>query len=60
MNYNKKPGKKKRVKNVDTGEIFESVKAAAEKNFITDTSIAKCCRGEKKSAAGYKWEYVEE
>lgn len=47
----------------DAGEIFDSIKAAAE--YIKETvnpkaqssMITKCCKGKKKSAYGYTWTY---
>ena len=48
----------KRTKNIDTGEIFDSLKAAADKYHISITAISMCCRGNCKTAGGYRWEYV--
>ncbi|OEY71958.1 NUMOD1 domain-containing DNA-binding protein [Salegentibacter salarius] len=36
---------------------FKSVAEASKKTKINKTSIAKCCRGEYKSAGNYYWEY---
>jgi hypothetical protein len=48
------------VKNIDTGEIFESIKLAEEKTGIFSEHITNCCKGKYKSAGGYHWEYVGE
>lgn len=45
------------VKNVDTGEIYCSVKEAREHTGITH--IDQCARGERKTAGGYRWCYIE-
>lgn len=47
-----------KVRNVDTGEVFESVKKAAEKYNLKDTHISRVCRGKRKTTGGFKWEYV--
>ena len=51
----------KRVRNIETGEIFKSI-SDAERKYGKDgnTSISCCCRGKYKTAYGYHWEYVEE
>lgn len=56
----KKVGRKgKTVRCVDTGEEFDSATIAAYELGFTATEISKCCRGELKSAKGYRFEYVE-
>lgn len=56
---------KKRVKCINTGEIFASSKDAAEKYNIKEyKNINKCCNHKRKSAGIYNnekliWEYVE-
>lgn len=47
----------RKVRNIDTNEIFESV-AAAKKVYKGD--IYGCCSGRQKTAGGYRWEYVTE
>ena len=51
---------KKKVRNVDTGEIFQSLKEAAERYGGTakNNHIGECCRGLRSTAYGYHWEYV--
>lgn len=48
----------KRVKNVDTGVIYNSVTEAAAAVYITYTAIVAACRGRRKTAAGYRWRYM--
>lgn len=47
-----------KVRNVDTGEVFNSVKEAAEKYGLKDTHISRVCKGKRKRTGGFKWEYV--
>lgn len=50
----------KRVYQYDDGELvgwYDSTKLAGKFLGISPTKIADCCRGEKKSAGGYRWTY---
>lgn len=47
---------KKKVKNLDTGEVFDSIKLAKEK--YTKGDISSCVRGKTNKAGGYRWSYV--
>lgn len=49
-----------KVKNVDTGEIFNSVKEAAAAYGLKDTHISKVCKGKGKTTGGFRWEYVKQ
>jgi len=50
---------KKKVKNNETGEIFNSIKDAAKKYNITSSSISIFLKGKTKLCAGHTWSYVE-
>ena len=50
---------RKRVLNIDTNEVFDSVKEAAEKYQCTSGNISQCCSGKSKTAKGYRWKYLE-
>lgn len=50
----------KRVVNLDTGEEFSSVIEAARKAGTTTGIISSVCRGESKTAKGFRWAYLEE
>lgn len=59
--------KNKRVRCLETNEIFNSVAEAGKKYLVHSTSIHRCCTGNQKSAGkcpetGEKlhWEYVED
>lgn len=47
----------KKVKCIETGEVFNSI-AEAGKKYGTN-HISGACRGERKTAGGYHWEYVD-
>lgn len=51
--------KSKKVRCVETGEIFDSTKEAGASLGKNGNSISRVCRGERKTAFGYKWEFVE-
>lgn len=54
-------GTRKRVKNIDTGEIFKSAKDARDSVALKNSSpISRCCKGRIKKSAGYRWMYIEE
>ena len=50
----------KKVKCVETGKIYESIKQASVETGIPDGNIVKCCQGKLKTCGGFHWEYVEE
>lgn len=53
--------KYKKVLNITTGEIYNSIKECAEKlNAPNQNSIARVCRGERSSYKGFKLEYIKE
>ena len=53
--------RKKRVRNVDTGEVFQSVADAARAYRVkSHANIISACNGRYKTCAGYRWEYYKE
>lgn len=50
----------KKVINLDTLEIFISVKAAADKYNLKDTHISRVCKGKRKKTGGYRWMHYEQ
>lgn len=53
--------RKRKVKCVETEEIFESATEAARKTpNTTQSKICMVCRGQRKTCGGYHWQYVEE
>lgn len=51
---------KKKVLCIETGEIFNGLKEAAQKcGLATNSGISSCCKGRQKSAGGYHWKFIE-
>lgn len=50
----------KKIINLDTEEIFNSIKDASTKMNIHQGSISNCCRGVRKTAGGYRWKFYDE
>lgn len=48
---------KKPVKNVNTGEIFDSIKSAAKHYNLFPESISRVCNHVQKTSGGFKWEW---
>ena len=42
-----------------TGEVFESVKTAAEQYGLHHSNIVACCAGRRRYCGGMEWEYVD-
>lgn len=53
-------GLQKRVINLDTGEVFESVKDAAERYGLQATHITRVCKGKRKTTGGFRWSHYDE
>ena len=49
---------KKPIICIDTGEIFDSVKSAAEKSGVTHSCVSMALNGKTKTAGGYRWAYL--
>lgn len=50
----------KKVVNLDTGEVFNTIKEAAMSVGTSLSNISMVCRGETSTAKGFHWAYVEE
>lgn len=47
-----------KVENLDTNEIFNSIKEATEYYNLKDsTHITRVCKGKQKTTGGYRWAY---
>lgn len=51
--------KKRAVVNTTTGQIYESISEAARQTETCIASIQECCKGQRKTANGYGWQYKE-
>ena len=49
----------KKVINITTGEIFNSIKDGAKKYGLIPNSISQCCNGKYKTSGGFKWIKLE-
>lgn len=58
--YNIVYSQAKKIKCVETNQIFESQNAAARELGISQGAISEVCRGKRKLAGGLHWEYVKE
>ena len=50
---------KKSVRCIETNEVFNTIKEAAEKYKIKATHITRVCKGKRNMTGGYHWEYVD-
>lgn len=62
--YNKYQGKaklksKRKILCIELDKAYKSTVQASKDLHIDSSSIAKCCRGERKTAGGYHWKYIE-
>lgn len=48
-----------KVRNVETGEVFNSVKEAAMTYALKETHITRVCKGKRKTTGGFHWCYEE-
>ena len=49
----------RKIRCVETGEIFPSIKSAAEHYGLHDSNISVVLTGKKKTCGGYHWEYLD-
>lgn len=47
------------VRCINTGEVFESQRMAAETKGVLQSKISLCCQGKASHVHGFKWEYVD-
>lgn len=52
--------KSRAVRCINTGEVFESQRIAAQTMGVLQSKIWKCCNGEATHTHGLMWEYVED
>lgn len=53
-------GKKIKVRCVETGEVFNSIKEVGERFNTSPSSVGKCLHGTRSTALGYHWEKIDE
>lgn len=60
-NSGEKNGMARKIECIETHKIFETMKDAADwANLKSISGISRVCKGERKTAGGYSWRYVEE
>ena len=52
--------RKKRIKNIDTGEVFDGLVDAVKKYGGNHSTISACLHGKCNTAFGFHWEYDDE
>jgi hypothetical protein len=48
----------KAVRCIDTGQVFDTISEAARETGVHSGKIVAVCKATRKSAGGYRWEYV--
>lgn len=56
----KRPDLSRKVKFVETGEVFESIRAAAKWCNVPSTNIVMLLKGKGRTAGGYHWIYADD
>ena len=51
-------GRAKKVRCIETGEIFSCTRDAENKYSLSRGLVASCCRGDQKTSNGMRWEYI--
>lgn len=49
----------RRVINLDTGKIFDTIKEASEFYSANKIGITAVCKGKQKTCGGYRWKYID-
>lgn len=57
---NARRAQNKKIRCIETGEVFESATAAAKEMNISRGNISSTCSGRRKMAGGYHFEFVKE
>ena len=50
----------KKVRCIETNEIFNSASEAKRIKQIKGNHITECCNGNRKTCGGFHWEFIEE
>ncbi len=49
---------KRKIINLDTNEVFDSIIEASKSVNLSPSAIGKCVSGKQKTSGGYRWKYV--
>lgn len=58
-NVGKRNPKSRAVRCIDTGEVFDSQRIAAESKGLLQSKISLCCQGKRSHTGGLHWEYAD-
>ena len=58
--YKKEKYYNKNIYYITEWDKYESIISAAKINNLSDSHIAQCCNGKRKSCGGYKWKRIME
>ena len=56
----KQPSRRKKVRVVETGEVYESIRACGRALGLDQTSITQCLKGRQKTCGGYHFEEIND
>lgn len=56
--YGKPSPRRKKVRYIDTGEVFESITLAAKNKNIKRRNLSNCINGWSLTAGSYNWEVI--
>ena len=51
--------KARAVRCIETGAVYGSISEASAETGAEGTGIVRCCKGQRQTAGGYRWEYAE-
>jgi len=57
--FNIKSNRPKKVVISSDGKEYKSIRYASQITGISDSHICSCCKGKRKTAGGFTWEYVD-
>ena len=49
----------KKIKCVETGEVFHSLRSASDSKHVNIGHMSECCNGKRKTAGGFHWVYID-
>ena len=52
--------KSKKVRCVETGEVFESTMDVERKTGLSNSGISRCCKGKQQTCGGFHWMYYSD
>ena len=48
----------RKCKCIETGIVYDCIKSASKATNITEGNISRCCNGQRHTAGGFHWEYI--